>query len=987
MHRIYRIFERKGFLDSPVIGEAWARTIEQCGDTPPHFRTLTVTPGLINALWALINELRDVGATPELIRNQLAAQHPGKAEETATLLTEYERILDAYTLLDQAGLTRLATSALHAAPFDTDLRILAPKSLATRHAERGMLDIIDESILHWIDDSEPERPEIQRDVDLVAYIDTPSDAPSAVGDGSVSITGAVGERNEIRAAIRRLFNESDLQLDQVELLYTDRETYVPIIHETFAALDGCDDESSDSPVTFADGIPVSMTRPGQALAGWIAWQRSGFRQGELIRLLRAGLLSVPASLSKRRGSNRRQQNRPALSRSRLVSLMNQITIRRGRDQYVPALDQRIAAEKGRANAARGDQDGEQNTRRRRRVRSIIEQLETTRAFIHALIESTPNDDATPAEVFDHARQVLTEFVPVNSTAEGRAKRALLHALDAMRLVLERTPLQHGFDPWVWMDAMLGDVRVDATGPRPGCVHVAHVLSGGHAGRRVSIVVGMDDARVSVRLSEDPMLLDDDRHAISSALIDASTRQQQRRDAWQHALMRLRNDQIWMSYPNWDVIDQRELFPALPLLQLYRLSANDPDADLSRMVGGIPAPADCAPASAQLTPLDESEWWIRSLCGDLSVQHRPELLAEHAPALAAGQHAEQMRDDPATFSEWDGRVEIAGAALDLCREGARAVSSSTLESIARCPTDYFFKHGLRITPTEEHTVDPDRWLEPLDFGTMMHDVFRRFVQHLIDHDEHADVQRHTDLLRHMLDDEVNTWRGNVPPPTEFAYRRQRRDADDMAHVFLQEEAEYDRGVPKFVEVSCGVPLDVDAAAIATEAPVPLTLPDGRQIGLSGRIDRIDQVGDHEYHIWDYKTGRYRDVKFNAPDPFDAGRLLQHAVYMHLATTMLRKVDPEATVVGAGYIYPRVDGARREFTSATLLPALPQIIAYLADIISNGAFLPGCELRDFGISDYKNMHGDIEVAARRSEAVLTYAPSSLLDPVRALRGVSR
>src|SRR5262249_2936718 len=103
------------------------------------------------------------------------------------------------------------------------------------------------------------------DAELLRWVLLPADAPAPRRGGTVAVFRAIGEINEVREVIRRRLS-GQIPLDQVELLCTDSNTYVPLIFETFARLSGDDDVALDAlPVTFHDGIPAPKTRPGRAL--------------------------------------------------------------------------------------------------------------------------------------------------------------------------------------------------------------------------------------------------------------------------------------------------------------------------------------------------------------------------------------------------------------------------------------------------------------------------------------------------------------------------------------------------------------------------------------------------------------------------------------------------------------------------------------------------------------------------------------------------
>ena len=69
-----------------------------------------------------------------------------------------------------------------------------------------------------------------------------------------------------------------------------------------------------------------------------------------------------------------------------------------------------------------------------------------------------------------------------------------------------------------------------------------------------------------------------------------------------------------------------------------------------------------------------------------------------------------------------------------------------------------------------------------------------------------------------------------------------------------------------------------------------------------MDRIGDESSYHFSIWDYKTGRIYK-KYRDADPFAQGRLVQHALYMMMAESVLkRKVNRKAVVEQAGYYFP-------------------------------------------------------------------------------------
>ena len=186
---------------------------------------------------------------------------------------------------------------------------------------------------------------------MLRWLPRPGDAPPPVGDGTVEFFHAVGEVNEVREVLRRVA-AAEVQLDDVELLHTDVETYVSLIYETLAALvPDAGGLGDDLPVTFADGIPVRFFRPGRLLAAWVRWICEDYPQSRLVGMVREGLLAMPA------------QDETGVSLSRLATVLRGIGIGFGRQRYLPKLDEEIAAVERRLAELTSEVDEERERRR------------------------------------------------------------------------------------------------------------------------------------------------------------------------------------------------------------------------------------------------------------------------------------------------------------------------------------------------------------------------------------------------------------------------------------------------------------------------------------------------------------------------------------------------------------------------------------------------------------------------------------------------
>jgi ATP-dependent helicase/nuclease subunit B len=190
----------------------------------------------------------------------------------------------------------------------------------------------------------------------------------------------------------------------------------------------------------------------------------------------------------------------------------------------------------------------------------------------------------------------------------------------------------------------------------------------------------------------------------------------------------------------------------------------------------------------------------------------------------------------------------------------------------------------------------------------------------------------------------------------------------------------------MEASIGLRTSEAGTLLDSVDPVRLPLGGGKSIRIRGRIDRIDRIGDpqgHAFALWDYKTGS--TWRFRQEPPFWQGRVLQHAVYLHLALDRLRQIHPKADVKEVGYFFPsrRGRGERLTHTPQELGEGLA-ILQRLCRLVGDGAFLATDNTEeDCTYCDYVDICGDLTAVSQASQRKLQ-GTDKLLDPLRELRG---
>lgn len=704
----------------------------------------------------------------------------------------------------------------------------------------------------------------------------------------VAVRKALGEENEIRGVFRAILEDRQ-QIDRAEIVYTTREPYLALAFELAA--------EHEIPATFAEGIPAHFTRPGQAALAFLRWIGEGWHAVELQRI---------------RGG-------------RAGSVFRKAGIGWGRDRYLPRIDaliaERIAA-----------LDEEEDEARRGRIQRDIEDANDARSLAESLLTLTVDVADTPAIAEAAARFIRT--ARVSNEIDVMAREGL------RRMFEELAAVGGGTAGRSEITARLADavrnLHVAASNPRPGHLHVAPVRAGAWSARSALFVVGLDEDRHPGSGLQDPILLDMEREKMGVAI--AGDRPQRVAEQFRALLGRAGSRAITLSWSSLRIRDRRESFPSSALLDVFR--EQQPSATYEQLIAAATEERFVDPQ-----PLSASDWWLFRRFVD---RESALLDGVHAayPPLAAGARAEEARDS-GEITAYDGKVEAPASDLDP-RLNGRTYSASQLEKLAGCPFRYFIERILRITPLEELTFDPDHWLDPREFGSMVHELLEEMMIELRDTNRRASLD---DLprMQQRAAEVLGRWRAMIPPPSETAFRRRETDLLRTCEVFLRTEAQ--------------VPATVAAQHFEYGFDgVSLDLGNGRSIKLRGYIDRIDHDDERdEWHVWDYKTGLVRD--FDSDWHLQCGAKLQHAIYARAVEATLG-----GRVTRSGYIFPtaRGRGARIE---KPCTDDLLRALNLMSDVVASGWF-PHAE--ECAYCEFEAVCGGLRKAAGRTAAKLAANP---------------
>jgi len=851
-----------------------------------------------------LDALRNARVTPSELRDRNRA-------DLAGLLEAYEQKLDTNKTYDKAALLQRALAivdratlpgAVFAVMDETPLSVLEAKLLRK---------LTDGRTLHRIG-----RPtyglEAPAHVAAHLFADVPLLSPTDEGvhpagkvraEGvtpdaaeQISLHTCYGVEAEVRGVLQDVLRRG-LAFDDVEIAYTTAAPYVPQLVSVT--------EELGLPVHFASGLPVTFTVPGQALLGILEWLATGQELRPLIDLLRTGRISF----------NRVEQIPQTIGPQQVAAVLEQLPS--GSRVKVDRLEDRARELRARL-LAQPDPD----------VQRQLDATEAALTFVQGL--EAPGTSPTLKDVVNYLLGFLHTWArktPVSTGDTPDTALADLHA-DALNSLEERleelgeiekteTPEKRPS-----LSALAGRVRemlmehtLDASVPRPGALYVAPIDRAGHAGRKALYVVGMDEASFPPSASEDPILLDDDRAELTPRL--ELMRDKPAAQTWH--LLRLLGQaagHVTLTAAVTTFAEGGERYPSSLFIQLaQQLSPTEEPDDALGPTWTL--------TRATHTPLTDTQWfWAHR------AQALQDVAARHYPALARGGEALRQRTAD-VFTAFDGAL---GQATPELVPGANDTifSSSGLETLTGCPYRFFLRYVLGVDALREREENPARWLDALDFGSLLHEILHDFMEDLGRQPTAAEEER----LLAFVDEKAVEWRETrVAPPNDVAYEAGLKRLREAARIFLREEAGRTDVEPVDFELSFGMGARADV-----RHPAPVTIPLGkdRTIQLRGQIDRIDRTPDG-YELWDYKSGS--DSPYSAGDLLDGGRKLQWLLYAYALQQLIDR-DPnlaEAPVARSGYFFVSEKTQGRRIADHPLPPeALAHELQPLFEMLAAGGF---------------------------------------------------
>ena len=897
-----------------------------CGEVlteSSYFGALRRSPGFHRALSRTIDELRSAGFGPEEDFGR-SVEDQRKSSDLMKILRAYETEVGA-ALADPASVLQHATLEVRSSGIRSEPWVLVPTLSRLSASESEFLNSLAGDRL------------------VAVVADDPASLVPARAD--CRFVRAVGEENELREIFRKALAE-DIPFDKIEILYSDRSTYLSLAYELT--------RQYGIPATFVDRIDVAYTKPGRAVLGFLDWLMTDFGERELRSLILSGSLDV-----------RKLSGEATLGAASVARVLRRAKIGWGRARYSPCLkaySEGIAIRRGGRDHDQDETSASELAARAVRDAEGVQRL-VGRLLAVAPVPTTPGN-VTLAELSLACSALVEKYSQTGGEIDGVARAAIPRVLEDLSFLGDRAiPIAEAAERVREAIAELFVGGSSITYPRPGSIHFAGYEDGGYTGRPQTFVVGLDESRHPGSGLQDPVLLDRERRRLnaSSGPREISLRgeaPQERSRSLLACLARLRGT-VTLSFSCHDLADDREMFPSAALVDIFRNATESADARAEALGAAAGPPSGYF---AHRGALDATEWWLANLRGGGRAPSSERAVRASYPGLEQGRLAREARLGP-RFTRWDGLIESAGTSLDP-RESSEVLSASRLQLLADCPFAYFVKYVLRVEPPEEIERDPWIWLAAMDQGSLLHETFRDFMAELGGQGRKPESARDRDRMMEIADSAIERWRRALPPPDDGAVERHRRDIYRACETFLKSEERESAGLtPRFFEVAFGLPDRAADAELGAEEPVVIPVGGGKSIRVRGSIDRVDLDAEGTYAIWDYKTGS--SFGYEPREGLKGGKRIQHALYAAALEEMLRQAGKGGTVSRAGYIFtgPREDGQREDFGFDRA--ELRRILALLADRMRAGAFIHTASKDGCSFCRYESICGGRATASEAAE----------------------
>lgn len=534
-------------------------------------------------------------------------------------------------------------------------------------------------------------------------------------------------------------------------------------------------------------------------------------------------------------------------------------------------------------------------------------------------------------------QAREEGHPERAREHGQAWQAIIDMLDQFVEIMgdESMELQ---DFIQIIDSGLESLRFSLVPPALDQVLIGSMNRSRPTGLRCTFILGMNDGVIPARPKEEGLLAESERDFLGSLgmeLAPGSRRQLLEEEFLIYSTMTSPGDQLFLSYPLADE-EGKALLPSILIKQIRAMfpqleeqwNTMEPgDVEEEKQLDYVSMP------DATLTYLATSlQQWrkgypMASLWWDV-YNKLLDLMPEKVSLIQKGLF-------------YRNQEQPLGRDVSRSLYGTKLLASvSRMEKYRSCPFSQFLSHGLRLREREIYR------LETPDIGQLFHGALKLFGEHMQEHQlTWADLSgeeskkiasEKVELLVPRLQREI------LLSSNRYKYLTKKlKNVVGRAASIINEHGKRSEFVPLALELGFGPGEQIP--------PLRFTLPNGCEMELIGRIDRVDGAkGENGLYlrIIDYKSS---GKNLNLADVY-YGLSLQMLTYLDVLITFAEEMFGEKALP-AGVLYfhvhnpllqqsepPSLEELQRalfkEFKMRGLVMADPEVIRLMDNTLEKG-----------------------------------------------------
>ncbi|GIN84540.1 hypothetical protein J6TS2_09260 [Heyndrickxia sporothermodurans] len=701
------------------------------------------------------------------------------------------------------------------------------------------------------------------------------------------------EEHELFDVLRKI-KQNNSSFDSCSVFYSKRDPFHLIMYQI--------SERLNIPVTFGEGIPISITNPGKMVSLLLLCLKTNFHVTSFLTLFKEGVLELGDSS-------------PSLTS--IITMLRNSEIGWEKEHYLRQFQKQINFINKMISIV--------NEKDQKELLKSREGYIWLKAWFTQIFQQVTKHDLKSYLHF--IRFFLTNYLATPSPMDELAKKSLLEQIALIFPYAIKTDSIN--EMCKYLEELLLTIHIGASNPKPGAIHITSYKRGIFIDRENLYFVGFDQRSFPGSIKEDPFLLDSERKAINSRL---PLQRENAKESLFHVLQLLActNGIPTISYSVFDLQEGRSNRPSHFYLKCYQYQTGDYNSDIETIHKKY---VECS----KIPFIVNKEWWEKKIF------EKNRTIPNGFQHLIKGQEAKMARLSP-FFTEYEGKISPV-VNIDPRKNNSIRMSSSKLEKLATCPYKYFLEDVLQVSPVEDIEFHRDMWLDNQIRGLLLHEIFEEFYTTIKEWGHRPKFMEHEKLLIEIASAKITNRKKKYPPPNRHVFEQEVSEIFASCKIFLKtEEMQSDDQLPIQFEYSFGM---------GEEPPALITLLTGESFQLSGKIDRVDQHKDSSLSIIDYKTGK--PSSFHQKKYFNGGRQLQHFLYAIALENKLELINKQVKI--SSYLFPTTKGIGerkdRMQDSVTRKNGM-DILERSLDVLKVGSFIMTDDAeKDCTYCDYKSV----------------------------------